>query len=260
MNPPTRRTRDKRDVFYRLAKESGWRARSAFKLLQIDEEFKIFSNVTHVVDLCAAPGSWSQVLERRIGRPHAGRAKIVAVDLQRMAPIPGVLQLQGDITKKSTADAIKKGLDGQLAQLVVCDGAPDVTGLHDMDEYMQAQLILAALNITTELLAPGGSFVAKMFKARDIPLMYSQLKLFFKSVTCVKPRSSRPSSNEHFIVCIGYSPVKGYQAMEQDLEANTARTPITKFVASGDLAGFDVAFRLDAHNPLPEPFASVLLQ
>ncbi|ORY28885.1 ribosomal RNA methyltransferase [Rhizoclosmatium globosum] len=235
-----RRSRDKRDVFYRLAKEQGWRARSAFKLLQIDEEFRIFSKVTHVVDLCAAPGSWSQVLERKIGRVNPpGKARIVAVDLQQMAPIPGVVQLQGDITKKKTADAIKKELGGQLAQLVVCDGAPDVTGLHDMDEYMQDQLILAALNISTELLAPGGAFVAKMFKARDIDFMYSQMKLFFRSVTCTKPRSSRSSSNEHFIVCLDYKPLEGYQGMAEDLKPGDELSALTKFVYSGDLSGFD---------------------
>ncbi|TPX77495.1 hypothetical protein CcCBS67573_g01227 [Chytriomyces confervae] len=227
------RNRDKRDVFYRLAKESGWRARSAFKLLQIDEEFRIFSHVTHVVDLCAAPGSWSQVLARKTSQG----TRIVAVDLQQMAPIKGVVQLQGDITKESTAKAIRDALDGR-AQLVVCDGAPDVTGLHDMDEYMQAQLILAALNITTEILAPGGSFVAKMFKARDIPLMYSQMKLFFKSVTCTKPRSSRLSSNEHFIVCLGYTPLKDYRPLQLDASQNGISSPLTRFVSSGDLSGF----------------------
>ncbi|KAJ3226197.1 putative tRNA (cytidine(32)/guanosine(34)-2'-O)-methyltransferase [Chytriomyces hyalinus] len=252
MNTTKARNRDKRDVFYRLAKENGWRARSAFKLLQIDEEFRIFSHVTHVVDLCAAPGSWSQVLARKT----SPGTRIVAVDLQQMAPIKGVVQLQGDITKESTAKAIRDALDGR-AQLVVCDGAPDVTGLHDMDEYMQAQLILAvgalvftlhcrstkldrqALNITTEILAPGGSFVAKMFKARDIPLMYSQMKLFFKSVTCTKPRSSRLSSNEHFIVCLGYTPLKDYRPLQLDASQNGISSPLIRFVSSGDLSGFE---------------------
>nr|XP_053628573.1 putative tRNA (cytidine(32)/guanosine(34)-2'-O)-methyltransferase [Cherax quadricarinatus] len=191
-----RSSKDKRDVYYRLAKEEGWRARSAFKLIQINEEFNIFNGVTRVVDLCAAPGSWSQVLSRTLrgAAPDPSAVKIVAVDLQAMAPLPGVVQLQGDITKISTAEAIISHFQGDTAQLVVCDGAPDVTGLHDLDEYVQAQLLLAALNITTHILAQGGTFVAKIFRGKDVTLLYAQLKIFFKRVTVTKPRSSRNSS------------------------------------------------------------------
>eukprot|EP00474_Spongospora_subterranea_P000830 CRZ01288.1 hypothetical protein [Spongospora subterranea] len=118
-------SKDKRDIFYRRAKELGYRARSAFKLLQIDKAFNLLDGVINAVDLCAAPGSWSQVLSNRIG-PNNGR--IVAVDLQEMSPIDGVTQLQGDITRRSTADAIISLFEGNLADIVVCDGAPDVTG------------------------------------------------------------------------------------------------------------------------------------
>ena len=146
-----RASKDKRDIYYRLAKEQGWRARSAFKLLQIDEEFDIFAGVKRCVDLCAAPGSWSQVLSRRLIESSPSEteqvSKIVAVDLQPMAPLPGVIQIQGDITKLSTAEQIIGHFEGEKADLVVCDGAPDVTGLHDMDEYIQAQLILAVMCI-----------------------------------------------------------------------------------------------------------------
>lgn len=119
-----RSSKDKRDVYYRLAKEEGWRARSAFKLMQIDEEFKIFTGVNKVVDLCAAPGSWSQVLARKLIKDRKDnpeekasdepKAKIVAVDLQAMAPLPGVIQLQGDITKISTAEKIVSYFQGNL--------------------------------------------------------------------------------------------------------------------------------------------------
>ena len=93
-----RTSKDKRDMYYRRAKEEGWRARSAFKLLQINESFNIFEGVNKVVDLCAAPGSWSQVLSRKLVKDE-NKTKIVAVDLQAMAPLPGVIQIQGDITK-----------------------------------------------------------------------------------------------------------------------------------------------------------------
>lgn len=122
-----RSSKDKRDIFYRLAKEEGWRARSAFKLLQIHQQFGILNSpVTRAVDLCAAPGSWSQVLSQTLGDREG--ASIVAVDLQAMAPIPGVTILQGDITAEATATQIIARLGHAKADIVVCDGAPDVTG------------------------------------------------------------------------------------------------------------------------------------
>uniref|UniRef100_A0A914D8W9 Ribosomal RNA methyltransferase FtsJ domain-containing protein n=2 Tax=Acrobeloides nanus TaxID=290746 RepID=A0A914D8W9_9BILA len=97
-------SKDKRDIYYRMAKEGKWRARSAFKLLQIDDEFNIFEGVTKVVDLCAAPGSWSQVVAKKLileqkDEEIRKKTKIVAVDLQPMSPLEGVIQLQGDITE-----------------------------------------------------------------------------------------------------------------------------------------------------------------
>ncbi|XP_026689112.1 putative tRNA (cytidine(32)/guanosine(34)-2'-O)-methyltransferase [Diaphorina citri] len=106
-----RSSKDKRDIYYRKAKEGGWRARSAFKLLQVDEQFEIFDNVTKVVDLCAAPGSWSQVIGHKLS--GVANHKIVAVDLQAMAPIPGVIQVQGDITKESTIKEIFSHFDDE---------------------------------------------------------------------------------------------------------------------------------------------------
>lgn len=246
-----RSSKDKRDIYYRLAKEEGWRARSAFKLLQLDEEFNLFKGVSHAVDLCAAPGSWSQVLSRKLrGKDKSEEVKIVAVDLQAMAPLPGVTQIQGDITKISTAQEIIRHFEGQSADLVVCDGAPDVTGLHDVDEYIQAQLLLAALNITTHVLKPGGNFVAKIFRGKDVTLLYSQLKIFFSSVTCAKPRSSRNSSIEAFVVCQNYSPPEGYVPNmsnplldhSYDVDFNQLEGPnriIVPFLACGDLSAFD---------------------
>lgn len=259
------------------------------------------AGVNRAVDLCAAPGSWSQVLSRELvhkrrkaaadgapaaaperdtgadaagvgpatggdGAPSsesgaaggAGAAaaaeavpKIVAVDLQEMAPIDGVLTLQGDITSQATATRIVSYFEGELADLVLCDGAPDVTGLHDVDEYVQAQLLLAALNITTHVLRPGGTFIAKVFRGRDISLLYSQLRVFFRRVICCKPKSSRNSSIEAFVVCQEYQPPEGYvPSMTTPLldhrygdrpgnaEVGTGRA-IVPFMACGDLSGFD---------------------
>ncbi|KAM9905271.1 hypothetical protein OXX69_007244, partial [Metschnikowia pulcherrima] len=202
-------SKDKRDLYYRRAKEEGYRARSAFKLLQINEEFDIFSGVKRVVDLCAAPGSWSQVLSKELNK-NGDEAKIVAVDLQPMMPIEGVTCLQADITHPKTLQKILDLFGGESADFVCSDGAPDVTGLHDLDEYIQAQLVLCALQLTCCILRPGGTFVAKIFRGRDIDLLYSQFGYLFEKVVCAKPRSSRGTSLEAFIVCTGYRPRPGW--------------------------------------------------
>ncbi|MCJ1256275.1 hypothetical protein MMC24_004096 [Lignoscripta atroalba] len=251
-------SKDKRDAYYRLAKEQGWRARSAFKLIQLDEQFDLFDGVTRVVDLCAAPGSWSQVLSRILikgesfgrraweekrrrehkiiygeekddGEEEDGELKpregvrIVAVDLQPMSSLEGITTLKGDITHPSTIPRILQALDpetydpestststSQPVDLVLSDGAPDVTGLHDLDIYVQSQLLYSALNLALRVLRPGGKFVAKIFRGKDVDLIYAQLRCFFSKVHCAKPRSSRASSLEAFVVCEGFSMPKGY--------------------------------------------------
>ncbi|OAL28856.1 hypothetical protein AYO20_09336 [Fonsecaea nubica] len=253
-------SKDKRDAYYRLAKEQNWRARSAFKLIQIDEQFDLFSynepeKCTRVVDLCAAPGSWSQVLSRVLikgesfGRrawvekmerfqrakpqedsehisaleanPPSGElkpranVKIVAIDLQPMAPLEGVTQLKADITHPSTVPLLLRAIDPDfspqntthLIDLVISDGAPDVTGLHSLDIYVQSQLLYSALTLATKVLRPGGKFVAKIFRGRDVDLIYAQLRILFEKVSVAKPRASRASSIEAFVVCEGYKPV-----------------------------------------------------
>ncbi|VDN54915.1 unnamed protein product [Dracunculus medinensis] len=237
-------SKDKRDIYYRLAKEEGWRARSAFKLLQIDEEFDIFSGVKRAVDLCAAPGSWSQVLTRL-------QVRIVAVDLQPMSPLPGVIQLQGDITEKSTAEAIISQFNGIKADLVVCDGAPDVTGLHTLDEFMQSQLIFAVIIFSyfnyLKINKNNLNILIFIFRAKNITLLYAQLRFFFKEVYCAKPRSSRQSSCEAFVVCKNFFLPEGYKPTMN----NPLLAPIlVPFLACGDLSGWnsDRTYELD----LPE--------
>jgi tRNA (cytidine32/guanosine34-2'-O)-methyltransferase len=269
-------SKDKRDAYYRLAKEEGWRARSAYKLLQIDEEFNLFEGVTQVVDLCAAPGSWSQVLSRvlikgetfgragwqekqaatrnyvlglksekpveeqlaKLGvkeekpKPREG-VRIVAIDLQPMSPLEGVTTLRADITHPSTIPLMLKALDPDTydptsttasspVDLVISDGAPDVTGLHDLDIYVQSQLLWAALNLALCVLKPGGKFVAKIFRGKDVDLLFAQLKIVFDRVRVAKPRSSRASSIEAFVVCEGFCPPAGFKpSLDQPLGAGT---------------------------------------
>lgn len=201
-----------------------------------------------------------------------------------MAPLEGVIQIEGDITKYETAQQIFEHFEGERADLVVCDGAPDVTGLHDIDEFIQAQLVLAALNITTHVLkiSPKSKFIAKIFRGKDITLLFSQLKLFFAQVTVSKPRSSRNSSIEAFIVCESYQPPQDYipnmrnPLLDQkysnydELEGSTRC--IVPFIACGDLNSYDsdktyplviddkeYSFREPLINPINPPFATAKL-
>lgn len=268
---------------HRKAKEEGWRARSAFKLLQLNDQFQLFKDVRRVVDLCAAPGSWSQVLSREIhSKNHdpSVEPKIVAVDLQPMAPIDGVTTLQADITHPKTLSRILEIFGGEPADFVCSDGAPDVTGLHDLDEFIQAQLILAALQLTTCLLRPGGTFVAKIFRGRDIDLMYSQLGFLFEKVICAKPRSSRGTSLEAFIVCLGYKPREGWTPtldpntsteeffkganigryeLKDDCEYEEEERDVAPFIACGDLSSYDsdATYQMDQESlePVQSPTA-----
>jgi tRNA (cytidine32/guanosine34-2'-O)-methyltransferase len=229
-----------RDTFYRAAKQEGWRARSAFKLIQVADHYHLFDKVNRVVDLCAAPGSWSQVCAQRLENIPGSR--IVAVDLQPMAPIPGVIQIRGDITSAKTAQDVIDAMQGEKAQLVISDGAPDVTGMHDLDEFMQSQLVFAAFNIACFMLDDGGTFMAKIFTGRDIGDLFSSLSPFFETVTKMKPRASRVASLEAFIVCQGFKLPDGYTPQlsgdpMSDFEADRPLCPA--FVAFGDLSGFD---------------------
>lgn len=339
-------SKDKRDAYYRLAKEQNWRARSAFKLIQIDEQFDLFSyadpsQCTRVVDLCAAPGSWSQVLSRILikGESFGRRAwvekmerfqmhtsafsvpssndlkepmaslslqnpsselkpranvKIVAIDLQPMAPLEGIIQLKADITHPSTVPLLLKAIDPDFDQhnethrvdLVISDGAPDVTGLHDLDIYVQSQLLYSALTLAMKVLRPGGKFVAKIFRGRNVDIIFAQLKLVFQRVHIAKPRSSRASSIEAFVVCEGYTPVKNWTPELGDAleipKPSKAPTSISKkqtrqlredgivelhfgdeesdpqrwiapFLACGDLSAWDA----DATYKLPEDHTSL---
>lgn len=256
--------------------EEGWRARSAYKLLQVDAAFNVLAGARGAVDLCAAPGSWSQVLSRRLYLPALAEAAaaeaaglppppppppIVAVDLQPMAPVEGVTQLQGDITSPATARAVIAALRGAPADVVVCDGAPDVTGLHDLDEFVQAQLLTAALTVAAHVLTPGGRAVAKIFRGADVGTLIAQLAPFFDDVAVAKPRASRAASVEAFVVCRGFRGVPagldrnalwralaaaarvGDENADNDEEGDTTITPAARtlvpFVACGDLGGWD---------------------
>ena len=259
-------TKDRRDIYYRKAKEMGFRARSAFKLLQIDEEFNLFRPGKAVRRSLCGARELEPVVSRRLKLSSEddggqGEVRAVAVDLQEMAPIEGIVQLQGDITSEDTAKKIISYFKGEKADLVICDGAPDVTGMHDIDEYVQSQLLLAGLNITTFVLAPGGSFVAKIFRGKCAKFLSMRSSAFFDRVTCCKPKSSRNSSVEAFVVCEGFQLPTGYvptmisPMCEEDSMRNAmARSKMgehgSSVSSSGDLSGYDA----DTSYPLSVSF------
>lgn len=269
-------SKDKRDVYYRKAKEEGYRARSAYKLLQIDEEFNILSkDIKKVVDLCAAPGSWSQVLSKRMfsndSESDNSDKKIVAVDLQSMTPIENVTCLKADITAPSTLANILSLFGNEKADLVISDGAPDVTGIHDLDEYIQHQLILAALQLGCCVLKEGsGKFVVKLFRGKDCDHLYAVCRNFFNKVYIAKPRSSRATSSEAFLVGMDFK--KPVATWEPKLDLNktvqeffeevadfslynrTGTINQPEFVACGDLLS---SFDSDATYDIPEDFKNL---
>lgn len=184
-----------RDVHYRRAKSEGYRARSAYKLLEIIDEYAILDGVESVIDLCAAPGSWSQVVKERLPT-----AKLVSVDLQDIEPISDAVIIKGDITAEETSKRIKE-IFKKRVDLILCDGAPEVTGLHDLDEYFHSSLIKASCRLSQALLAENGCFVTKVFTGECPDILIEDLKEYFKEVLLVKPRSSRIKSKEAFAVC-----------------------------------------------------------
>jgi len=201
----------KRDVYYRRAKEEGFRARSVYKLKEINDNFKILHGASKIIDLCAAPGSWSQML--RLLTKNDPLAKIVSVDLQDIVPIEGIQIIKGDITKQETIIKILSYFNNEKVDVVIFDGAPDVTGLIDVDLYMQVQLIVVSLVICLKVLRKNGKFVAKVFKeGRGAPqsqasksdFYYERVKVLFENVYYFKPASSRGTSHETYIICEGF--------------------------------------------------------
>ena len=130
--------------------------------------------------------------------------RVINVDLQTVMEIEGVTIVKGDITRQSTVDTVLSLFGGEKADLVASDGAPDVTGNHEFDQYIQHQLVLAAINISLHLLKEGGSFVAKVFRGKDFVYLSKFLKRIFKEVIISKPKWCRNSSIEGFIVCRGF--------------------------------------------------------
>jgi len=187
------------DPYVREAQARGFRSRAAFKLIELDEKYRLLKRGGRVVDLGAAPGGWSQVAVDKVGR--GGR--VVAVDIQDVEPVAGSVQLKGDIYDADIVDRIAGALGGP-ADLVMSDMASPATGHAGTDHLRVMALVEAAYDVARHLLAPGGAFVAKVLAGGTEREMLDALKRDFARVYHAKPAASRADSREMYLVALDY--------------------------------------------------------
>ena len=187
--------KQQRDIYVRKSQVDGYRARSAYKLMEIDEKFKIFKNGLSVIDLGAAPGSWSQYIAKTV---KSGR--LVSIDIKEMEEIKNTKQIRGDFTKKELQEKIKS-LFRSKVDVVLSDMAVNTTGIKDIDAIYTGELCKEAMAFSTQVLVKDGKFVAKIFLGSTFNEIISDAKSIFKEVKVFKPKSSRKESKESFIIC-----------------------------------------------------------
>jgi 23S rRNA (uridine2552-2'-O)-methyltransferase len=187
--------KQKRDIYVRQSQVDGYRARSAYKLIEIDEKFKIFKNGISVIDLGASPGSWSQYISRTV---KSGR--LVSIDLKGMEEIENTIQIKGDFTDLDSQEKIKSLFKSKV-DVVVSDMAVNTTGIKDIDAIYTGELAMEAMNFSKEMLVKEGRFVSKIFLGSSFNEIVALGKKLFKEVKVFKPKSSRKESKESFIIC-----------------------------------------------------------
>ena len=187
--------KQKKDIYVRQSQVDGYRARSAYKLIEIDEKFKIFKNGISIIDLGASPGSWSQYISRTV---KSGR--LVSIDIKGMEEIENTIQIKGDFTDLNSQEKIK-GLFKSKVDVVVSDMAVNTTGIKDIDAIYTGELAMEAMNFSKEMLVKEGRFVSKIFLGSSFNEIVALGKKLFKEVKVFKPKSSRKESKESFIIC-----------------------------------------------------------
>lgn len=191
------------DPYVAMAKQEGYRARSAFKLIELDDKFRFLAAGKRVVDLGAAPGGWTQIAVKRV-KSTPENPLVVGLDLLEMAPIAGAKTTQLDFLDDRAPDVLKEMLGGHKADVVLSDMAPNTTGMKDIDHLRIMGLLETAYAFACEILNPDGVFVAKIFQGGTEQNLLNEMKRKFKAVKHAKPPASRKESSEFYVVATGF--------------------------------------------------------
>ena len=190
----------KREHFYKEAKRIGYRARSAFKLKQIQKRFKIIQRGDMVIDLGAAPGGWSQVAKELVGE----QGTVIGIDLSPIEPINGITFLQGDLTEDSTIQKIRQMIGNNKADTILSDMSPNISGNYSIDHARSIWLCEHSLKLAENLLKPNGNFVCKAFDGEFLQDFIKKTHKKFKTVKQISPIASRKSSSEIYIIAASF--------------------------------------------------------
>ena len=187
--------KQRRDTYVRQSKVDGYRARSAYKLIEIDEKFKIFKGGISVIDIGAAPGSWSQYAAK-----VSKSGRLISIDLKEMEPIGNTIQINGDFTEQKIQDEIKEYIKSKV-DVVMSDMAVNTTGIKNIDSIQTGELCKEAMFFAKDILLVNGCFISKIFMGGTFNEIVAEGKKYFKDVKVFKPKSSRKDSKESFIIC-----------------------------------------------------------
>lgn len=187
------------DPYVQQAQRDGYRSRACYKLLELQERERLIRPGMTVLDLGSAPGGWSQVAAGLVGN----RGKVVASDILAMDPIEGVDFVQGDFTENEVFERILKEMDGNFADLVISDMAPNMSGVSAVDQPKSIYLVELALDMACRALVPGGVFVTKVFQGEGFDELFRATRGHFEKVLTRKPTASRPRSREVYLVAKG---------------------------------------------------------
>ena len=184
------------DQYVKMAQQQGLRSRAAFKLMELDDKYRLLRKGSRVVDLGSAPGSWSQVVQRALD----GSGQVIALDILPMDPLPDVTFIQGDFTEDEPLALLEEVLNGQNVDLVLSDMAPNMSGMGAVDQPRAMYLAELAFAFAEKWLEPGGNFVVKVFHGEGFDDFVKQTRSLFEKVQVRKPLASRPRSREVYIL------------------------------------------------------------